>query len=49
MKTLGKIAGKTKTNRIKSQHIGESCGIQPINEWANIRIELDEYVRKNGC
>ena len=33
MKVLRKIVGKTKIDRIRSQQIRESCGIQPINEW----------------
>jgi hypothetical protein len=33
MKVLRKIVGRTKIDRIKSQQIRESCGIQPINEW----------------
>ena len=32
MKILRKIV-KTKIERIRSQQIGESCGVQPINEW----------------
>ena len=32
MKELRKIAGKTKIDKIRSQQIRESCGIQPINE-----------------
>jgi hypothetical protein len=32
MKVPRKIVGKTKTDRISSQQIRESCGIQPINE-----------------
>ena len=34
MKKLGKTAGKTRRDRIRSHQIRESCGIQPINEWA---------------
>ena len=33
MKVIRKIVGKTKINRIRSQEIRESCGIEPINEW----------------
>ena len=33
MKELRKIIGKTKIDRIRSQQIRKSCGIQPINEW----------------
>ena len=32
MKVLRKIFGKTKIDRIRSQQIRESCGIQPIDE-----------------
>ena len=32
-KVLWKIVGKTKVNRINSQQIRESCGIQSVNEW----------------
>jgi hypothetical protein len=32
MKLLRKIVIKTKIDRIRSQQIRESCGIQPINE-----------------
>ena len=37
MKVLKKIVGKTKINRITSQQIRESCGIQPINDWMERR------------
>ena len=33
MKILRKMVGKTKIDRIRSQQIRESCGIQAINEW----------------
>ena len=47
MKVLRKIVGKTKIDRIKSQQIRESCGIQPINEWVEIiRTEWDEHVTR---
>ena len=43
MKVLRKIVGKTKIDRIRSQQIGESCGIQPTNEWVvRRRREWDE-------
>ena len=32
MKVVRKIVGKTKIDRLRSQQIRESCGIQPINE-----------------
>ena len=45
MKALRKIVGKTKIDRIRSQQIIESCGIQPIDEWVESRRrELDEHV-----
>jgi len=45
MKMLRKIVGKTKIDRIKSQQIRESCGIQPINAWLERgRREWDEHV-----
>ena len=34
---LQKVVGKTKIDRIRSQQIRESCGIQPINEWVERR------------
>jgi len=34
---LRKIVGKTKIDRIRSQQIRESCGIQPIKEWMERR------------
>ena len=37
MKVLRKIVGKTKIDRIRSQQIRETCGIQPINEWVESR------------
>ena len=37
MTVLRKIVGKTKTDRIRSQQIIESCGIQPLNEWMERR------------
>ena len=37
MKVVRKILGKTKVDRIRSQQIRESCGIQPINEWVERR------------
>ena len=33
MKVLRKIVGKTEIDRIRSQKIIESSGLQPINEW----------------
>jgi hypothetical protein len=46
MEALVKIVGKTKIDRIRSQQIRESCGIQPINEWMESRREWDEHVTK---
>ena len=47
MKVLRKIVGKTKIDRIRSQQIRESCGIQPISEWVKIRIRnWDDYVTR---
>ena len=37
MKELRKIFGKTKIDRIRSQKLRESCGIQPINKWVENR------------
>jgi hypothetical protein len=37
MKVLRKVVGYTKIDRIRSQKIRESCGIQPINEWVERR------------
>jgi hypothetical protein len=38
---------ETKIDRIRSQQIRESCGIQPINEWVErIRREWDEHVTR---
>ena len=47
MKVVRKIVGKTKIDRIRSQQIRESCGIQPINEWVERRKrEWDEHVTR---
>ena len=46
MKVLRKIVGKTKINRIRTQQIRESCGIQPINEWVERRREWDQHVTR---
>jgi hypothetical protein len=47
MKVLRKIVVKTKINRIRSQQIRESCGIQPINEWVEKRRrEWDKHVTR---
>ena len=46
MKVLRKIVGKTKIDRIRSQQITESCGIQQINERVERRREWDEYVTR---
>ena len=46
MKVLRKIVGKTKIDRIRSQQIRESCGIQPINEWVERRREWDQHVTR---
>ena len=44
MKVLRKTVGKTKTDRIRSQQIRESCGIQIMNVWVQrIRTEWDEH------
>jgi hypothetical protein len=37
MKALRKIVRKIKIDRIRSQQIRESCGIQTINEWMERR------------
>ena len=34
---LRKIVDKTKIDRIRSQQIRESYGVQPINEWVERR------------
>jgi hypothetical protein len=50
MNVLKKIVGKTKIDRIRSQQIRESCGIQPINEWVKRRRrEWDEHVTIMGA
>ena len=46
MKVLRKIVGKTKIDRIRSQQIRESCGIQPINDWVERRREWDEQITR---
>ena len=47
VKILRKIVGKTKIDRIGSQQIRESCGIQPINELEERRRgELDKHVTR---
>ena len=44
---LRKIIGKTKIDRIRSQLIRESCGIQPINEWVERRTkEWGEHIKR---
>ena len=40
------VVGKTKIDRIRSQQIRESCGIQPVNEWMERRKEWDEHVTR---
>ena len=47
MKVLRKIVGKTKIDRIRSQQIRISCGIQPVNEWVERRRrEWDKHVTR---
>ena len=48
MKVARKIVGKTKIDRIRSQQIRDSCGIQPINEWVERRRrrEWDQHVTR---
>ena len=46
MKVPRKIVGKTKIERIRSQQIRESRGIQPINVWMERRGEWDEHVTR---
>ena len=46
MKILRKIVDKTKIDRIRSQQIRESCGIQLINEWVERRREWDQHVTR---
>ena len=50
-KVLRGIDDKTKIERIRSQQIRESCGIQPINEWMQRRRrrrrkEWEEHVTR---
>jgi hypothetical protein len=50
MKVLRKILGKTKIDRIRRQHIRESCGIQPINKRVGRRRrEWDQHVTRMGA
>ena len=46
MKVPRKIFGRTKIDRIRSQQIRESCGIELINEWVERRREWDEYLTR---
>ena len=47
LKVPRKIIAKTKMDRIRSQQIKESCGIQPINEWVERRRkEWDQQVTR---
>ena len=48
MKVPRKLIGKTKIDRIRSQQIRESCGIQPVNEWVERRSrrEWNEHVTR---
>ena len=47
MKVLRKIVGKTKVDKIRSQQIRESCDIQTINEWVEVRKrEWDQNVKE---
>ena len=46
MKVLRKIVDKTKIDRIRSQQIRESCGVQSINEWEERRREWDEHLKR---
>ena len=47
MKVLRKIVGKTKIDRIRSQQIRETCGVQPINQWVERRRrESDQHVTR---
>ena len=42
-----KIVDKTKIDRIRSQQLRESCGIQPIKEWLERRRrEWDKHVTR---
>ena len=47
MKIVRKIVGKTKIERMKSQKIRESCGIQSINEWGKKKT-VGRTCNKNG-
>jgi len=44
MKVLRKTVGRRKIDRMRSQQIRESCGIQRIDDWVERRREWDEYV-----
>ena len=46
MKVLRKIVDKTKIDRIRSQQIRESCGVQSINEWEERRRGWDQHVTR---
>ena len=47
MKVLGKIVGKAKIDRIRSQHTRDSYSIRPTNEWVERRKrEWDEHVTR---
>ena len=46
IKVLRNIVGKTKLDRIRSQQIRGSCGIQSINDWVERIREWDEHVTR---
>ena len=46
MKVLRKIVSKTKIDRLRSQQIRKSCGMQPINKWVEKRREWDQHVTR---
>ena len=47
VKVLRKIVSKSKIDRIRSQQIRESRGIQPVNEWVERkRREWNQHVTR---
>jgi hypothetical protein len=50
IKVLRNIVGKTKLDRIRSQQIRGSCGIQPVNEWMKRRGRVwDEHITRTDA
>lgn len=49
MKTLRRIVGKTRIDRVRNEEVRDTCGVEDISEWVKKRRrQWDEHVERMG-